>query len=419
MALLRIVEAQVSSFSLPDLLLILGGGAVAFLLSYLFTFGVIKFCTRFDLLDRPTKDRDRIHKKPVPRLGGVAIFLAFVVASLIFYATNHEVKPDEMIRFILLMAASLLLVAVHAYDDVRGMRALHKFIVQSLAVVIILGPWNWHFYGIILFGFSNPFGVAVEHPGLPWYQQPIISILIHKPEITWLAIPAVIVTWFWFTGMTNTVNFVDGLDGLATGVVGITGFFITIISIYLGQYTIGLLAGIFTGAVLGFLPHNWSPAKIFMGDSGAQFLGFMLAALSIMGGAKLALALMVLGVPILDVAVIIVSRLRRGQSFAQPDTTSHLHYRLMATGLNAKQICYIFYGLTTAFGILALSLPKGVKIVGLLLVGATMLFLTFWLDNLQKQREALLNSPRPPLSDEQESNPTGDERHHARLQTES
>ena len=99
--------------------------------------------------------------------------------------------------------------------------------------------------------------------------------------------------------MMNTVNWIDGMDGLATGVVGITGLFITLISFMLGQQSIAVLAAIFTGATFGFLPHNWNPARIFMGDSGAMFLGLGLAVLSIMGGAKLALALMVLGVPIL------------------------------------------------------------------------------------------------------------------------
>ncbi len=157
--------------------------------------------------------------------------------------------------------------------------------------------------------------------------------------------------------MMNTVNLIDGLDGLATGVVAITSLCITIISWMMGQHTIAILAAIFTGAVLGFLPHNWNPAKIFMGDTGSQFLGMGLAVLSIMGGAKIALALMVLGIPILDVAVVVINRVRHGQHPLHYDKT-HLHYRLMATGLSVKQICYVFYGLTMMFGILALVLTS-------------------------------------------------------------
>src|SRR6202007_1210691 len=143
--------------------------------------------------------------------------------------------------------------------------------------------------------------------------------------------------------------------GLATGVVGITALFITLISFILHQYSIAVLSAIFTGAVFGFLPHNWNPAKIFMGDSGAMFLGLALAVLSIMGGAKLALAFMVLGVPILDVALVIINRLRRGQSPLHYDKT-HLHHRLLATGFSVRQICYLLYGLSLAFGLLAVSI---------------------------------------------------------------
>src|SRR5438270_10229722 len=199
------------------------------------------------------------------------------------------------------------------------------------------------------------------NPNLPWYQQPTFFLFIHpaspatQPGISLAAIPAVLLTWFWAAGMMNTVNWIDGMDGLAAGVVAIAGLFITLISFILQQQSIAILAAIFTGAVLGFLPHNWHPAKIFMGDTGSMFLGLALAVLSIMGGAKLALALMVLGVPILDVALVIINRIRRGQSPLHYDKT-HLHYRLMAMGLSVKQICYLIYGLSFIYGILALTL---------------------------------------------------------------
>jgi UDP-GlcNAc:undecaprenyl-phosphate GlcNAc-1-phosphate transferase len=160
----------------------------------------------------------------------------------------------------------------------------------------------------------------------------------------------------------------------------------------LHQYSIAVLSAIFTGAVFGFLPHNWNPAKIFMGDSGSMFLGLALAVLSIMGGAKLALALMVLGVPILDVAVVIMNRIRRRQSPVHYDKT-HLHHRLMATGLSVKQICYLFYGVATTFGLLALSFSfSGIhsahlyKFLGIILVVLTMVGLVIWVDRRQRQR---------------------------------
>jgi UDP-GlcNAc:undecaprenyl-phosphate/decaprenyl-phosphate GlcNAc-1-phosphate transferase len=386
-----------------DLVMLLVGGASAFLLAYLLTFGVGALCYKLGWLDHPATRR--VHTKAVPRLGGVAMFVAFVLASLLFYKPG---STDEVIIYWLLIAASLLVVIVHAYDDVMGLKPLTKLLAQTVAVIIILGPWGGVFHGILLFTFNNPFGREIANANLPWYLQPTLFLFIHplspdiQPSISLAAIPAVLLTWFWATGMMNTVNWIDGMDGLATGVVGIAGLFITIISFTLHQQSIAILAAIFTGAVLGFLPHNWNPAKIFMGDSGSMFLGLGLAVLSVMGGAKLALALMVLGVPIIDVAVVIINRIRRGQSPLHYDKT-HLHHRLMATGLSVKQICYIIYGLALIFGLLAVTL-SGIqhyahfyKFVGLAVVGLTMVGLIVWMDYRQRQRggRIKLGGPEP------------------------
>src|SRR6266849_6518445 len=374
-----------------DVIMLLVGGACAFLLAYFLTFGVRAFCYKVGWLDHPAARR--IHTKAVPRLGGVAMFAAFVLASLIFYTPG---STNEVIIYWLLLAASLLMVIVHIFDDVIGLKPLPKILAQTVAVIIILGPWDWTFHGILLFTFNNPFGRAVMQPGLPWYLQPTLFLFIQpsalglQPAISFIAIPAVLLTWFWTAGMMNTVNWIDGMDGLATGVVAIAGLFIAIISFMLQQQSIAVLAAIFTGAVLGFLPHNWNPARIFMGDTGSMFLGLGLAVLSIMGGAKLALALMVLGVPILDVAVVILNRIRRGQSPTHFDKT-HLHHRLMAMGLSVKQICYLFYGVAIIFGLLALSF-SGIhaahfyKFVGIILVIITMFGLIIWVDYRQRLR---------------------------------
>lgn len=380
---------------LSPLVVLLLGGVCAFILAYLFTFVVIALSRRAGWLDMPAERR--VHKLPVPRLGGVAIFLSFVVTSATLYVTIYGLQQKEVVTYWLFLLASFLIVAVHAYDDVKGLKPLPKLIAQTLSVLIILGPFNGKFNGVLLFGFSNPFRAAAPfHGAIPWYRQPELTLFIHHPDITWLAIPAVLFTWFWMVGMMNTVNFIDGLDGLATGVVAITGVFITIISWMLGQQSIAILAAIFTGATLGFLPHNWNPAKIFMGDTGSQFLGLGLAVLSIIGGAKIALALMVLGIPILDVAVVAINRIRRGQHPLHYDKT-HLHHRFLATGLSVRQICYVMYGLTILFGILALDLPRIYKPIGLLLVGLTMAGLIVWMDYRQRKRgiHIKLDGPDP------------------------
>jgi len=378
---------------LPDAVVLLIGGSCAFLFAYLLTFGVRTFCYKMGWLDYPATRR--IHIRAVPRLGGVAMFLAFIFASLLFYTPG---STNEVIIYWLLLAAATLMVLVHAYDDILGLKPLPKILAQTLAVLIILGPWGGVFHGILLFTFNNPFGRAVMQPGLAWYWQPTLFLFIHppapdiQPAISFIAIPAILLTWFWAVGMMNTVNMIDGSDGLAAGVVAIAGLFITLISFMLGQQSIAVLAAIFTGSVLGFLPHNWNPAKIFMGDTGSMFLGLCLAVLSVMGGAKLALALMVLGVPILDVAVVIINRVRRHQSPLHYDKT-HLHHRLMATGLSVRQICYVIYGLSLVFGLLALTLSGSgipnahfLKFVGVSLVGITMAVMIIWMDYRQRQR---------------------------------
>src|SRR3989442_5597882 len=376
---------------LPDAITLLIGGASAFVFAFVLTFLVKAFCYKVGWLDKPAARR--VHTKAVPRLGGVAMFLAFAIASLLFYTPgpNLNAHANELTIYWLLIAAGALMVIVHAYDDVLGLNPWPKLLAQTIAVIIILGPWiDGVFHGVLLFTFNNPFGVQQFAPHLPWYREPTLFLVTHTSNITLLAIPAVLLTWFWTVGMMNTINWIDGMDGLATGVVGITALFITLISFMLHQYSIAILSAIFTGAVFGFLPHNWNPAKIFMGDSGSMFLGLALAVLSIMGGAKLALALMVLGVPILDVAVVIMNRIRRGQSPVHYDKT-HLHHRLMATGLNVKQICYLFYGVAIIFGLLALSF-SGIhaahfyKFVGIILVILTMFGLIMWVDYRQRLR---------------------------------
>ena len=372
-----------------DIITLLVGGACAFVLAFVFTFVVKAFCFKLGWLDYPAPRR--VHKWPVPRLGGIAMFLAFVVASLLFYAPGVNSNPTEISIYWLLLAASALMVMVHAYDDVKGLKPATKLIAQTIAVIIVIGPWIPTFRGVLLYTFSNPF----YHFHIPWLHEPNIYLFMQHADFSFVAIPAVLLTWFWIVGMMNTVNLIDGLDGLATGVVGITALFITIISFLLGQQSIAILSAVFTGAVFGFLPHNWNPAKIFMGDSGSMFLGLGLAVLSIMGGAKLALALMVLGIPILDLAVVAINRIRRGQSPLHYDTT-HLHYRMKANGLSVKQICLLFYGLTIMFGLLALRLDRIFKFIGLGLVGLTMLGLILWVDQRLRQRGLPIRPGGPP-----------------------
>ncbi len=386
------------------LILLLAGGLTC-LLAYLLTFGVIAFARRAGWVEKPVAGK--IHTVTRPRIGGVGIFLAFLLVSLTLYAPlltgehgptesilGHP-YPKELVIYGLFVLASLLIVIVHVYDDIHGLKPLPKLLAQTIAVLILLGPGLHNFHGVLFFGVHNPLPHTATsyNPVLPWYKQPELTLFIREPLVTWLAIPAVLFTWFWMVGMMNAINWIDGLDGLAAGIVAIAGIFMTIISWRLGQHSIAILSAIFTGAVAGFLPHNWNPAKIIMGDSGSQFLGIGLAVLAIIGGAKFALLLMVLGVPILDVAIVVTNRVRRGQHPMQRDELpryagkTHLHYRLLFGGLNVRQVCLVLYAATSLCGIFALTLPSLYKFLGLIFVVLITFALLSWSKSLQKTKQ--------------------------------
>lgn len=414
--------AHLILLSLPislSVVVLMMGGVIAFLLTYLLTFGVIALARRAGWVEQPSAGK--IHTATTPRIGGLGIYAAFVLASLLLYTpflgTQQEAPemisghpyPKELVIFILFLAASLLIVGIHLYDDIRGLSPRIKMIAQTIAVIILLGPGFHNFHGVLFFGVHNPLphSATVYNPALPWYQQPELTLFIRQPVVSLLAIPAVLFTWFWMVGMMNAVNFMDGQDGLAAGLVAIAGLFITVISWQMGQYTVALLAVIFTGAVAGFLPHNWSPARIWMGDSGSQFLGIGLAVLAVIGGAKFALLLLILGIPILDIAWVMFNRIRRGQHPMQRDElplharSTHLHYRLLFGGLSTRQVCLVFYGATILLGLAALLLPSVYKFLGILLAVILMASLIWWsscLQSRQKQRVECREHPvLPPL----------------------
>jgi UDP-GlcNAc:undecaprenyl-phosphate/decaprenyl-phosphate GlcNAc-1-phosphate transferase len=299
------------------------GFVLAAVLALAFSIVVRRLCLKYKLLDRP--NARKVHRRPIPRLGGIAIFLAFVVVSMLLY---RPVNAYEGRVYIGLLAAAVVTVAVMAWDDIRGLPPLLRLGVQTLAAFIAIYPAG---HGTLIEVIHNP--LITENNG-------------QTPLPLWIA---VIFTWFWIVGMMNTINWVDGLDGLAAGVVTITALVMALISWLLGQQTAALLCAILAGATLGFLPLNWHPARLFMGDSGAMFLGLALAVLSNVGGAKLATMLLLLGLPILDTSRVILRRMRAGRSPLRFDT-SHLHHRLLAGGLSQRQIVLIFYAVTAIFG---------------------------------------------------------------------
>lgn len=295
----------------------------AFILTFIQMPFTIKIAKKKGFLDVP-KDERRVHKKPIPVGGGIAMVISVSILMVYFLPINKNL--------IMALIASLIIAISGLYDDKEGLSPKLKFLFQILAaVILIIGGMKIEF-------FTNPFDA---HDALL-----ILNIL---------SIP---VTIFWVCGITNTINLIDGLDGLASGVSMICAISMFFITYKMGRYDVSLVCALVAGACLGFLPFNFNPAKIFMGDTGALYLGFMLSYISISGFLKQAAILMIfvpvliLGVPVFDTAFAMVRRKLSGKSMVEADK-GHLHHRLLKMGLNQRQTVVILYSISAIFGVLA------------------------------------------------------------------
>ncbi len=308
----------------------------ALLLASLTTSLTIRLATRWGFLDQPAPRR--VHCKPTPRHGGIPLCLAFL-AALAVTIPFQRTDPTEPIKLVGLALGLTIVAVVGAYDDARELGPLPQFVAQFLAAGIAVAT------GIVIDRITNPLGPDFV--------------------LAWFAVPF---TFFWIVGMMNTINWLDGLDGVAGGVALIASAILFFHTLELKQFSLALLPLALAGAVLGFMLFNFPPAKIFLG-SGAPLLGFILAVLSLIGGTKAGTALLVLAIPILDVAWQILNRVRAGHSPFEADR-GHLHHRLYDLGVSNRAIVALYYALTAAFGILALSLPNGAyKLIALLVIG--------------------------------------------------
>ena len=295
----------------------------AFALTFIQMPFTIKFAKKKGFLDVP-KDERRVHKEPIPVGGGIAMVISVTILILYYLPINKGL--------IMTILASLVIALSGLYDDKKDLSPKLKFLFQILAgVLLILGGMKIEFV-------TNPFD---SHDALL-----ILNIL---------SIP---VTIFWVCGITNTINLIDGLDGLASGVSMICAISMFFITYKMGRYEVSMVCALVAGACLGFLPFNFNPAKIFMGDTGALYLGFMLSYISISGFLKQAAILMIfvpvliLGVPVFDTAFAMVRRKLSGKSMVEADK-GHLHHRLLKMGLNQRQTVVILYSISAIFGVLA------------------------------------------------------------------
>ena len=299
---------------------------VAMLVSFVATPLVKRLAYKIGAVDVP-KDNRRMHDHPIPRLGGLAIFIGCVVSILAF------AEIDMNLRGILL--GSCLVVAVGVVDDSHPLGAGVKFILQIVAALIAVG------HGVVIETIANPF---------PWGGT------------YWsFGIWAVPITVIWIVAVTNSVNLIDGLDGLADGVSTIGAFTMLVIALTVAEPDVALLMAALAGGCIGFLPYNLNPAKIFMGDTGSTFLGFILATVSIEGLFKsyaiisFAVPFLMLGLPIFDTCFAILRRVSHGQSPMAPDR-GHIHHRLIDMGFNQKQAVAVLYVISAILGLSAVVL---------------------------------------------------------------
>jgi UDP-GlcNAc:undecaprenyl-phosphate GlcNAc-1-phosphate transferase len=306
-----------------------------------------------------------VQRQSVSRTGGYAIYAGLLVAVVVslFLLPRFPEEPPKILGFVL---GALILLPLAIVDDFRRLGPLPQFVGQLLASGVAV----W--LGIRLDSFANPAGGLIAIPLI-------------------VAVPLTIV---WFVGMINTLNFVDTMDGLAGGISAIAAIVLCVRAVGLGQYSIAALMMALAGAALGFLPRNLNPARIFMGSSGSMLLGYSLAALAILGGAKVATIAMVMGIPILDTALVIVHRLLRGRSPFQGGDGAHLPHRLLAAGVPQRWIAYLLYALCLLFGYLALALTAMQKLYALVIMVVVLgggVFVSAW-----RSRARRVAEPRPP-----------------------
>ncbi len=370
------------------ILALAGTWVVAALVTALLMPGVARLCVHMGWQAQPGPRH--IHRVPTPMLGGIAIFAGFSVALLFSLAMERLVpglqrSSYEQLRLGLLLVGATLVALISLVDDLRDLPAWPRLAVHFIAALIAVGPYVWDhtLYPDALGAPTEARGIILTAFNFPFVQQ------IHLHDLSpWLAIAA---TLIWIAGIQNMINWADGLDGLAAGITLIAASVLTLHTVRLDppQLTVALLPLAIAGACAGFLPFNFHPARIFMGDVGAMTLGYLIAVSAIIGGAKLATALLVLGVPLIDMAWLILWRLihRRSAACAGRD---HLHHRLLDLGFSQRQVVLLYYTLSAAAGGIALldvMTPK-TKLLALVMLGMLVLTVLIYASiHAPRQRE--------------------------------
>ena len=338
---------------------------ISALAAFFFTPLMRRLALRFGAIDLPGERK--VHQKPMPRFGGLAVFIGFCFPWAGFYLLDNLVTEtfqnyEKLFAALMLGASAMLVLGV--WDDLRGLNAAQKFSVQILTAV------GLYFAGFQITSLSNPFGAAIV---LGAWSLPV-SVL-------------------WIVGITNAINLLDGIDGLATGVTICIALSLALINIFANHIIVALLTLCLAGACLGFLPHNFAPARIFLGDSGSLFIGMVLACIGIISLFKaatvsfVAAPLILFGLPLMDTTSVFLGRLFRGAPLFRADKT-HVHHRLLQLGLNHKEVALFLYGVTIVLGtaavFLTLQQSPATFLIGVVLAVALGAFL--WLARRWRNR---------------------------------
>lgn len=328
----------------------------AFASTIFLTWLALRFFPRLGLMDRPQKYG--LQRKPIPYYGGLIIFAVFFISVLAF------VKLDS--HLLALLFGAILIVSVSFADDLFGLSPLLRLLVQLVAALILV------FAGIGIKSISNPFGTPLV------LDQWVFSFTLDH-VVTTVFVLSALFTLLWVVIMVNTMNFLDGLNGLPSGVSAIAALTIFFLTIRPGihfdasaQVPVAMMSIILFACCLGFWLFDFYPAKILMGDTGSMFLGFVLAALAIFSGGKIATALLVLGFPLLDALWVILRRILQGRLPWQGDL-KHLHHRLLEIGLSHRKALFLIYSLCAIFGGIAVFLEGRQKVYAIIFMGFLML----------------------------------------------
>jgi UDP-GlcNAc:undecaprenyl-phosphate GlcNAc-1-phosphate transferase len=318
-------------------------------ISALSTLIVKQTALKFSILDKPNLPR-KIHQKAVPLLGGVAIFFSFFLALFLLLGPilSHGLTAVQLAAF---FCGGVILIVGGVLDDIKNLSPRQHIIFSVLATLVTIAG------GISIVKITNPAG------GL-FYFGSFASILL---------------TFVWLVGMTYTTKLLDGVDGLVSGLGVISGLIIFLFTMTTRYYQpdVGLMALLFAAACFGFLLFNFYPAKIFLGDGGSLLVGYVIAVLAIISGAKIAVALLIMGIPILDVAWTILRRLWARQNPFRAADRKHLHHRFLAMGLSQPQTVFVYYFFAIFFGMLALFLQSQGKVIAIGVLAIVMILLVF------------------------------------------